>query len=247
MTKVTRLVLFALALRAQPIELKTASTSPMRYYLSLPKGWPAAKRWPVVIVIESANREFERTATLFANARGAMPFILAVPMAVTNGGASYRQVPSYRYSESDWARIEQTGGCRFDQDGIAAIAADIRKNYGGEDKYFLTGWEAGGHTVWSALFQHPEALRAAALAGPNYQARCVEFSSDPARGTLPVKVFLSGMRMDTAPNLYIHQQSNRAKAEGEQHGFRSIMLDVIADKPHGPMPELVLAWFQSML
>ncbi len=44
-------------------QLKTASTHPMQYYLSLPEHWVAGKRWPVVVVIESAEREFLQAAT----------------------------------------------------------------------------------------------------------------------------------------------------------------------------------------
>jgi predicted peptidase len=223
------MVLAALAAcHAQTVELKTASTSPMQYYLSLPRGWTADREWPLVIVIESANRQFEQTANLFVQARGAMPFILAAPLVVTNGGRGGAQ------------------GCQTDQEGITAVVADLRKQYRAEDRYYLTGWEAGGHTVWSTVFQHPEALRAAALAGPNYAARCAEFSSHPARASLPVKVFLSGIAADAAPNLYVHQQSSRAKNEGEQHGFRAITVEEISGKPHGPMPEEILAWFQSL-
>lgn len=244
-----RLALAAIAIcaaNAQSIELKKASTSPIEYYLSLPRGWSAAKRWPVVIVVESARRDFQLAANEFAAARGDLPFILAVPMFITNGGSAYRQVPGYRYSAADWARIEQTGGCRFDEEGIAAVAKDLRDNYGGEEKYFLASWEAGGHTAWAAVFRHPEALRAAAFAGPNYQARCVEFSSDASRAKLPVMVFLSGVATGAPPNNFVHQQSARAKEEGEQHGFQSIVLRDVPDKPHGPMPEEVLAWFQSL-
>ena len=39
-------------------QLKTASTHPIQYYLSLPEGWTKAKKWPVVVVIESADRDF---------------------------------------------------------------------------------------------------------------------------------------------------------------------------------------------
>jgi hypothetical protein len=235
------------AAHAQTIELKTAPSSPMQYYLSLPRDWSAARKWPVVIVIESARRDFPKAAREFVEARGDMPFILAVPMVITNGGSSYRQAPEYRYSAADWQRIEDAGGCRFDQEGIAAVTADLRRNYGAEDKYFLASWEAGGHTAWAAVFAHPEALRAATFSGPNYQARCVQFSSDAARTTLPVKVFLSGIATDTAPNKFVHQQSLAAKNDGEQHGFRAITLQDVAGKPHGPMPEEVLAWFHSLL
>jgi len=60
-------------------ELKTASTHPIQYYLSLPDGWASGKKWPVVVVIESADRDFPAAATDFARARQHLPFILITP------------------------------------------------------------------------------------------------------------------------------------------------------------------------
>ena len=56
----------------------------MEYYLSLPHGWAADKKWPVVIVIESAKRQFQETAEVFENARKGMPFIIAVSLVIRN-------------------------------------------------------------------------------------------------------------------------------------------------------------------
>jgi hypothetical protein len=42
----------------EPPQLKTASSHPIQYYVSLPEGWTSGKKWPVVVVIESADREF---------------------------------------------------------------------------------------------------------------------------------------------------------------------------------------------
>ena len=176
------LIAFALLATASAEELRMASGHPMQYYASLPQGWTAARKWPVVVVIESANRQFQQTLDVFARARKDMPFILVMPLVTTNGGANYRQAGTYHYSDAVWSRIEQDR-CRFDMDGIAAVAADVRKLLGGEDRYFLTGWEAGGHTVWSMILEHPEALRAAAPAVTNYAGRCLDagFSTDASR------------------------------------------------------------------
>src|SRR5262244_1143159 len=80
-------------------QLKTASTHPIQYYLSLPDGWVAGKKYPVVIVIESADREFQKAATLFSRSPQRGRFILVTPLVVTNGGSGYRNVPSYHYSD----------------------------------------------------------------------------------------------------------------------------------------------------
>src|SRR5882724_13545240 len=65
---------------SEPPQLKTASSHPIQYYLSLPEGWVAGKKWPVVVVIESADRQFLQAATAFAQARGQRPFILLTPL-----------------------------------------------------------------------------------------------------------------------------------------------------------------------
>src|ERR1051326_9116816 len=61
---------------SQAPQLKTASTHPMQYYLSLPEGWVAGKKYPVVVVIDSAERDFLQAANAFTTAREQRPFIL---------------------------------------------------------------------------------------------------------------------------------------------------------------------------
>jgi len=124
------------------IELRSASGHPMRYYLSLPKGWQAGKTWPVVVAIESANRDFKANAEAFVKARGDMPFILIIPEVITNGGPHYREASGYSYSESDWEIVANDGPWKFDEDGVGAAITDVHRKFGGETKYYLTGWEA---------------------------------------------------------------------------------------------------------
>ncbi len=242
------LIPFALLLSASAEELRTASSHPMQYYVSLPQGWSAARKWPIVVLIESANRQFQATLDIFAKARKDMPFILAVPLVTTNGGASYRQVGTYHYSEAVWNQIEQDR-CKFDMDGIAAVVADVHKLYGGEDRYFLTGWEAGGHTVWSMILEHPEPLRAAAPTVTNYAGRCLDsgFSTAPSRADLPVTVFQVSSGRDVPPGKFVYAQSQQAMKVAEERGFRKVTERIVADKPHGPLADDVLAYFASVL
>jgi len=72
---------------AQPIdslELKTAEHHPMKYYLSLPGNWSLKEKWPIVIVIEAAEKEFKKNAERFIQARQIMPFIIIAPFITTN-------------------------------------------------------------------------------------------------------------------------------------------------------------------
>lgn len=237
---------FLLALTVSAAELKTASGNAMQYYLSLPHGWTAHRKWPVVIVIESANRQFQQTAEIFEDARKEKPFIIAVPMVISNGRSSYRRVPTYHYSDTAWNEIERAGGCRFDPEGITAVVRDLQQLYGGEEKYFLTGWEAGGHTVWPMIFQHPEVLRAAAISGPNYAGRCLDegsFSTNPARANLPVRIFFGSA---DPPNPYFVAQSEEARRVAEMHGYRNVSQIPVPAKHHGPLADEVLAFFAGV-
>lgn len=231
------------------LQLKTASSHPIEYYISLPQGWTSTKKWPVVVVIESANKEFEATARIFVQARQKMPFILVAPLVTTNGGPNYRQATTYHYSEATWKQVEG-GRCRFDQEGIAAVIQDVQKLYSGEDRFFLAGWEAAGHTVWTTIFQHPEALRAAALVCPNYQGRCMDesgFSSSPARVKLPVKGFYGSANTLCAPGQPIQSQWTEAANVAAAHGFGNVSLQVVPGKDHTPLADEVLAYFNSLL
>jgi poly(3-hydroxybutyrate) depolymerase len=200
------------------------------------------------MIIEAAEREFLRTLNVFEKARGDRPFILVTPLVTTNGGANYRQAETYHYSEATWSKIREDR-CAFDFDGVAAVAADIRKLYRGESQYFLTGWEAGGHTVWALLFAHPEAVRAAAPAVTNYAARCMEggFSNSPARVRLPVTVFQVDTDRDKAPGRYVYLQSQEAMKAAREHNFRNVTERVAAGRPHGPLADEVLEYFAGLV
>jgi poly(3-hydroxybutyrate) depolymerase len=239
-----------LALTTPAQELKTATDHPVQYYLYLPQNWTATQKWPVIVIIESANRQFQSNAEVFVRARQSMPFILVAPLVVTNGGANYRRVPTYHYSDTVWNEIERVGGCQFDMAGIAAIVRDVKRLYGGEDRYFITGWEAGGHTVWAMLLQHPEALRAAAPVCTNYRGRCMEdaqFSSSPQRTKLPVTVFGGEADPGWKQGQPLYTQSQEAIKIAREHGYGSVSESVAPRKGHEPLADEVLAYFYSLL
>jgi poly(3-hydroxybutyrate) depolymerase len=160
------------------LKLVTASGHPMQYFLSLPDKWTKAKKWPIVVIIESADKEYRENALRFVRARKDMPFILVAPFNVNNSRSGRRDPNVFPYSPATWDIIEKTGDCKFNMEGISQIVADIQKQYNGEEKFFITGFEAGAHTVWQFLFQQPEKLKAAAPVSGNYnQNSCM---SEPA-------------------------------------------------------------------
>jgi|SRR5579872_226581 len=229
------------------VALKTALNHPMQYFLSLPTGWSARKKWPVVIVIEGSGKDFRDMALSYVHARKNMPFIIVVPLVLTNGGRDLRSLPNYHYSSDVWDEVDRTSRCNFDIDGLNSIIEDLKTKYAAQGKVFLTGFSAGGHLTWAMVFQRPEKLAAVALAGGNYVGRCMDdggkFSEAPERITLPVKEF-EGRQDSGRANL--EKQFQRALASATEHGYHNISLEVVSGG-HDPLENQVLAYFYSML
>jgi len=235
---------------APQVQLKTASAHPMQYYLSLPDGWSPNRKWPTLVVIEGANRDFQQTAQAFVTERKSRPFIIVVPLVLTAGGSAQQHKTDFPYSDSVWSAATQEGNCRFDEDGISAVLADVRRLYSAEDRDFLTGWEAGGHVVWAQVLQHPERWRGVAIVSPNFQARCVDdqrISSDTTRSTLSVTVLHGDSTAGWGPGQFLPTQFERARSLAAAHGFAQPREIAVAPYHHGPLAHEVLQLFSALL
>jgi hypothetical protein len=179
----------------------------------------------VLVVIPDAAREFEGNLTLFVSARGDRPYILVAPEVLSCGGAGSRTRDHYSYSATVWDSLQGGDDFAFEDAGLAAVLADVHKQWHGESRAFLTGWEAGGHTVWAQAFRHPERWRGVAPVTTNYQGRGVtasSFSRAPERVSLPIQPLRCGApKGDDAVMAikYCDQQTAQALREARDHGF----------------------------
>lgn len=230
----------SIAIASGQTAVKTAAQHPIQYYYSVPMRWKPGSHSPVVVVIESANRDFGATAREFENARGNLPFIIATPLVLTGGGPNVRDIPSYHYSPSVWSQIDRDGPWKFDDDGIAAILNDIR-SVNGQSKVFITGWEAGGHTLFGLLFAHPDLFSAAAPVSPNYAGRWVG-ASTPSLSKMPIRCFVGSQDELWAR---FQGQWQRARVDAQKRGFRDLSTQTVKGKGHEPLAAAVLAWFAS--
>jgi predicted peptidase len=232
------------------VMLKTASGHPMQYFISLPEGWSKQKKWPVIVVIEAADKEYRENALRFVRARKNLPFIIVAPYNVNNSRSGRRDPAIFPYSPQTWDYIEKVSDCQFNLDGLTQVVKDVQSEYNGEDKYYLTGFEAGTHTVWQMVFQHPERLRAAAPVEGNYnQNSCMSaplFSTDISRVNLPVKGFAGADDNVFGPKGPIYSQWQAAKKAASDHGFTKVDEIVIDGKGHVPMPDEVVAYFYGL-
>lgn len=235
---------------AEPVaELKSVPGHPMQYYLVRPEGWTRDRKWPIVIALEAAEKEFKLNAERFARAGRKLPFVVVTPITVTNGNAGQRDPAVYPYSTATWDRIDKEGVCAFDEGGLAQVVREVRNALNGEDLIYLTGFEAGAHLVWATVFHRPETLAAAAPVAGNYRGRCVDgqpVSQDPSRERLPVRGFAAEKDTVFGPASVLFSQWKDAQNLARGHGYQNISEAIIAGKDHVPLPEEVLAWFAEL-
>lgn len=229
--------------------LKTASNHFMKYYIALPDGWTKNKKWPVLISCEAAEKAFRENADRFVRARKGLPFIIVVPVITTNGNYGQHDPKVYPYTRKEWDAIDKMGTCAFDEQGLAQIIKDVRAQYAGDEKLYLTGFEAGTHLVWATTFQHPELLRAVVTVGGNYIGRCTgdQFSNDPSRKDLPIHNLVGENDTFFGRKSKGYYQYQNACAVARMHGFTNISETEVRAKGHEPLPEAVLSYFQAFL
>jgi dienelactone hydrolase len=233
------------------ILVQRASTHPMRFHVSLPASWSNAHDWPVLVVIPDAGRDFVGNLKAFVQARADRPYILVAPEVLSCGGAGSRMADRYTYGPAVWDSLQAGDDFAFEETGLAAVLADVRRLWRGEPRAYLTGWEAGGHTVWALTFRHPERWRGVAPVSPNYQRRGLgagKFSTAKERSTLPLQVLREGAPTGEMADAirFLDQQTSLALDDARSHGFRPLPVRLIPAADHGPLPEAVLAWCDSL-
>ena len=244
-----QLAIIRLYAQSSKPELKKATHHLIQYYISLPDHWSPKLKWPVVIAVEDANKQFKTNAERFIAARKSMPFIIVVPIITTNGGQGHRDPAVYPYAKSVWDTIDKISICRFDMEGVQNIIKDVKEDYAGSDKVFITGFEAGAHLVWAMVFKHPEMLYAAAPVAGNYRSRCLEdssFSNDVSRIELPIKNFTGSNDKGFGINGNIYYQFIEAKNLALSKGYKNISETQVKGKDHVPLPEEVLDYFNTV-
>ena len=235
---------------AQGIVERTATTHPIHYFVSLPAGWNSQRTWPVLIVIPDADREFRPTASTFAAARGAAPFVIVVPMVLGGGGTAQQHKTAFDYSDRVWSIADRVGFCDFDEAGLSAVLDDVRRQYHTDSKIFLTGWEAGGHVVIPQLLRHPERMRAVVIVTPNFLGRCVTpatRSLTDAESRIPVRVFAGDKDPAWTTTSPLVTQSARFDTLARTRGFRNVSDLLIKNGGHGALAADVIGYFALLL
>ncbi|MGA2497209.1 MAG: redoxin domain-containing protein [Tepidisphaeraceae bacterium] len=204
----------------QPV-LKTGTAVPVKYYLSLPRGWTARTTWPIVVTIDGSGHDFLANCRGFSMARGDLPFIVVTPCVTSND------------NDPD------------DEKAVLAIVKEVQQSEHGQPKFFITGFSAGGHLAWQVTFAHPDLLAGVGLAAANFRFRGLSsFSTSPARIDLPIQEF-QGDKDGHADSL--NQQWNDAAQLAAEHGYKNLTHTMVPGAGHQPFSSQVLRCFSAIL
>jgi hypothetical protein len=147
----------------------------MKYYLSLPKGYRKrrGRRWPVLFCVDCAGSNFRALAEQFSRARGPLPCLIVAPCTFSNTNAITGHMRAkYRryYSDELIDHVPQTddGDLDWDEAGILAVFHDLRRDFGTEGRFYLTGFSGGGLITYRMIFKHPDLLAGAAPECANF-------------------------------------------------------------------------------
>lgn len=204
----------------QPV-LRTAKAVPVKYYLSLPKGWTATNTWPMVVTLDGSGHNFLGNCQSFVAARGDLPFVIVTPLVSSNG-----KDPE-------------------DQKAVLAIVKEVQQSESGQPKFFITGFSAGGHLAWQVIFAQPELLAGAGLAAANFRFRGLSsFSTSPARVQLPIQAFQGDKDAYLAA---LDEQWKDATKLAAEHGYKGLTHTIVPGAEHQPFSAQVLRFFETLL
>jgi hypothetical protein len=212
------------AVSAKSPILKSCTSHPMKYYLSLPQGWTATKKWPVYVAVEGAGSNFLGACNGGVGSKNDT-FIVVTPCGFTNTNAltdDMRKKYPYTKEIIDEADQNRMG---FDEPGMLAILDDLKASYGAEDKACITGFSGGGILTWFMVFTHPDKLLAAVPACANFGG--VSSVSDDAEAKKALIIHAYQGDKDEYKESMLDAQWTAAEKLAKDNGYVNITRDII--------------------
>lgn len=152
--------------------LRTDSAHPMKYYLSLPRGFARKKdkKWAVLIAVDGAGSNFKGIAEAYRGARASLPFIIASPCTFANTNTIEGDMKK-KYETFYTDAVIDDGNQRriaWDEEGILAMIKDLQAEYDAEERVYITGFSGGGNATYMMTFKHPDLLNGSAPSCGNF-------------------------------------------------------------------------------
>lgn len=227
--------------------LKTASTHKMQYYLQLPKGWTPTKKYTIVVGVEGAGCNFKGMLSALTSNRGDLPVICITPQTFSNTNSLAGAAGKYTYPPDLVAEYDAGDRFKFDEEGLLAVIADVKKDFSGEDKFCITGFSGGGNLTWLMVFHHPDMLLGASPACANFGTRKYNIPDVPEKATVPVHAYQGDKDeyWHNPPNL--EQAWLDAKKLADDNGYKNVTRDMVPGVGHSGCSDKVMAFFATLI
>ena len=247
------------------LTLKTATTHPMKYYISLPRNWSANRKWPVLVAPSAHYGDKGKNLAMFATERDKRKgsFIIVAPLVINADRVATMTEYQGEVADAINAADSATDGrdevarAKFDSEGIQAVLKDVQRLYGGEDKVYITGFSSSTHVAYLFLFNHPELLKGVIINSGVYLGRGVDeehisFLNSPERTKLPIKCIVG--EEDLGYEKYSENwQETKAKLLSYGHPASRIQMEVVRkgnreslNPGHSPYPTRILDFCASI-
>jgi len=176
-----------------------------------------------------------------------LPFILVQPIHTNNGNQGRRDVSVFPYTSETWDYIDKVGDCQFNADGIDAIYKEISKEYNTEEKWHVTGFEAGTHMLWWMVFNRPDLVKAAAPVAGNYRSRCVDENAivRDVKSPIVIKAFYGDQDELGSQGAALYNQWIQARDLAKKNGY-DVSEKAVVGKGHVTMEKEVMEWFAGL-
>lgn len=217
------------------VQIQTATTHPMKYYVSLPGNWSPDRKWPVLVAPSAHYGDKGKTNALFAAERDARKanFIIVSPLVINADRVAamteYRGAVADAISAADAATDgrDEIARAKFDCEGIRAVLKDVQQRYRGEDTVYITGFSSSTHIAYLFLFTHPELLKGVMINSGGYAGRGVDeehipLLNSPQRARIGIKCILG----ENDPNYQWYLENwQKTKAELLRCGHPALRIE----------------------
>ncbi len=222
---------------------------PLVAYVSLPADWtPKAKGLPIVVAVEGAGSNFAGCCRLYRDSRGARAAIAVTPCTFSNTN----DLEAAKYPWYDAALVTEhapRGEKRvaFDAAGLAAVLAELRRDWGAGEALAITGFSGGGALTYWWTLRHPEQLALAVGCCANYSGLGSTGAKPVANGGAQV-LLLTGEKDEFNHEVFgqkpgILGQTDAIEQQLGKLGFTRVTRRSVAGAGHGNFAHDVWAAF----
>jgi len=159
-------------------------------WIALPKGWKKGRKYPVLVTVDGAGSNFLGAARGVARARGKRPWIVLAPCTFANTNAlTPRKYPWYDRALVERMDKDRSGRFEFDTQGLLALIETIKEQFGGKERFAITGFSGGGFLTYGITLLHPERVRFAVPACANFAGAGAADAEAPKDGGPPIHIY----------------------------------------------------------